>query len=583
MHDPARKLLAQLINNALAVPGDDTESALIYENIEACPQPELGQYAFKTFQLAKKLQTNPKELAENIATSLQQDKNIAQINQSGPYLNITLHAATLAPLLAAQINAENRVMPLTATTPHRYMVEHSQPNTHKELHIGHTRNSVLGDTLTRMLRHAGHHVYAENYHGDEGAHVAKCLWYIDKYKKSPAPGEDRGTWLGKMYVEATSAQTAATGEDAEIIKNEISTVLHQIEERNGPFYDQWRETREWSLALFHKVYDWLGIRFDGDSCESEVSEESFRVVQEYLDKGIFIRDQGAVGADLSDKNLGFCMLLKSDGRGLYATKDLALALRRFRVEKPDTCIYVVDNRQSHHFKQVFATLDLMGFKEAARCYHLAYEMVETKNGAMSSRKGNIVPILELIDLLQSRAQTIVAERYEGSWSENQIKDTAQKIAVSAIRYGMLKVDPESKIIFDMDSWLTLEGNTGPYLQYVYARMASLQRKSDEAAHISFDKIADWNKLTHQSERQLMAHLSGFNESAAQACEKLKPNSFVNYSYELARKFNAFYAESPINNEADEATRHARMALVKLAAYHLGTALDLMGLPRIEQM
>lgn len=583
MHDPARKLLASLLAAALAVPGDDTETALIYENIEACPQPELGQYAFKTFQLAKKLQTNPKELAENLAANLRQDKNVAAVNQSGPYLNIALRAGALAPLLTAQLNDKNEVAPLAATPAHRYMVEHSQPNTHKELHIGHTRNSVLGDTISRMLRHAGHHVYAENYHGDEGAHVAKCLWYIDKYEKSPAPGEDRGTWLGKMYVEATTAQTAAEGEDAERVKAEISTVLHQIEERNGPFYDQWLETREWSLALFHKVYEWLGVTFDGHSCESEVSEESFRVVQDYLDKGIFIRDQGAVGADLSAKNLGFCMLLKSDGRGLYATKDLALALRRFRVEKPDTCIYVVDNRQSHHFKQVFATLELMGFKEAARCYHLAYEMVETKNGAMSSRKGNIVPILELIDLLQARAHAIVAERYADTWDEAQIKTTAQKIAVSAIRYGMLKVDPESKIVFDMDSWLTLEGNTGPYLQYVYARMASLQRKSAEAAGIALDSVTSWDKLTAQSERQLLAHLSGFNESAAQSCEKLKPNGFVLYAYELARKFNAFYAESPINNEPDEATRHARMALVKLAAYHLGTALDLMGLPRIEQM
>lgn len=583
MHDPARKLLAALIAAALPVPGDDADAAMIYGNIEPCPQPEQGQFAFKTFQLAKKLQQNPKEMGEQLAAQLRQTPQIATVNQSGPYLNITLQPATLAPLLAAQLDAHDVVAPIAPATPHRYTVEHSQPNTHKELHIGHTRNSVLGDSLCRMLRHGGHYVYAENYHGDEGAHVAKCLWYIDKYKQQPTPGEDRGTWLGKMYVAATAAQTEAAGDEAELVKNEISAVLHEIEQRQGHFYDLWRETREWSLALFHQVYDWLGVRFDGHSCESDVSAESFRVVEEYLEKGVFIRDQGAVGADLSAQNLGFCLLLKSDGRGLYATKDLALALRRFRTEKPDTCIYVVDNRQSHHFRQVFATLGLMGFKEAARCYHLAYEMVETKNGAMSSRKGNIVPILELVALLQDRARTIVAERYGDTWDKAQIDSTARSIAVAAVRYGMLKVDPESKIVFDMESWLTLEGNTGPYLQYVYARMASLQRKNTAAAQINLDNIAFWDKLVNVSEQQLLAHLSGFNESVALSCEKLKPNNFVNYTYDLARKFNAFYAESPINNEPDEATRTARMALVKLAAHHLGTALDLIGIPRIEQM
>ncbi|MBU0800222.1 MAG: arginine--tRNA ligase, partial [Alphaproteobacteria bacterium] len=465
MHDPAKQILSHIIAEALPVPGDETEAALIYENIEACPQPELGQYAFKTFQLAKKLQKNPKELGEQMAAAIRLDARVTTVNQAGPYLNIILDSAAIAPLLTANLTSGKDVAPIIPVTPHRYMVEHSQPNTHKELHIGHTRNSVLGDTLCRMLRHAGHHVYAENYHGDEGAHVAKCLWYIDKNKLQPRADEDRGTWLGKMYVAATTAQSEASGDDADKIKAEISTVLKQIEEKEGHFYDMWLETRQWSLDLFHTVYAWMGVTFDGDSCESDVSEESFRVVNEYLEKGVFIHSDGAVGADLSEQNLGFCMLLKSDGRGLYATKDLALALRRFRKEKPDTCIYVVDNRQSHHFKQVFATLALMGFKEAARCYHLAYEMVETKNGAMSSRKGNIVPILELITLLQSRAHAIVSERYAETWDEAAITATAQKIALSSVRYGMLKVDPESKIVFDMDSWLTLEGNTGPYLQY----------------------------------------------------------------------------------------------------------------------
>jgi arginyl-tRNA synthetase len=581
MQDLVKKRLAQIIEGATAVPGGDVELSLIYDNIEPCPQPELGQYAFKTFLLAKRLATNPKELADRLSQVLSDHDDIASVKQAGPYINIVLKSGVVGNDVATMIDGK-KVRIVEATTPHRYMVEHSQPNTHKELHIGHTRNSVLGDSICRMLRHAGHHVYAENYHGDEGAHVAKALWYIDAFKQEPAPGQDKGTWLGKMYVAATTAQTEATGDDAERIKGEISNVLHQIEKKEGHFYEQWKETREWSLALFREVYKWLGVTFDGDRCESDVSDESFKVVDEYLKKGVFIKSEGAIGCDLSDDNLGFCMLLKSDGRGLYATKDLALALTRFRTERPDTCIYVVDNRQSHHFKQVFATLRKMGFKEADRCFHMAYEMVETKDGAMSSRKGNIVPILELIDSLQDRAYQIVAQRYADSWSKEQITDTAQKIANAAVRYGMLKVDPESKIIFDMDSWLTLEGNTGPYLQYVYARMSSLQRKSEEAQNIDVKNV-DWSALTNTSEQSLLAHMGNFNEALQISCEKLKPHSFTQYVYDLARKFNAFYAESPILNETDDATRQARLALVKIASYYLGTGLDLLGIQRIEQM
>ncbi|HNQ92236.1 MAG TPA: arginine--tRNA ligase [Alphaproteobacteria bacterium] len=579
MYDKTKTLLSEKIAVTLANAGIEAAVTDIYESIEACPQPHLGQYAFKTFAVAKQAKMNPKDLGTTLADKLSADKEITAAEQSGPYLNITLSASVIGNILEQGITSTD-VMPIATREPHRYLIEHSQPNTHKEMHIGHTRNSVLGDTLCRLLKQAGHHVYAENYHGDEGAHVAKCLWYIGKYNLAPAKGENPGTWLGRMYVASTTEQEEAQGDDAERIKGEISDVLKQIEERHGHYYDMWKETRKWSLDMFHEVYGWLDIKFDGDTCESDVSEASSQVVEDYLAKGVFIKDQGAIGADLSDKNLGFCMLRKSDGRGLYATKDLALALRRFEKEKPDTCVYVVDNRQSHHFKQVFATLDLMGFKEAERCYHLAYEMVETKNGAMSSRKGNIVPILQLIDELESHAKNIIKERYGTEWDEAKIDDVAKKISCSAVRYGMIKVDPESKIVFDMDSWLTMEGHTGPYLQYVYARISSLQRKSEDNTQ---DGTVNWAKLDKTSELQLLAHLSALNESVDHSCKKLKPNIFASYTYELARKFNAFYAECPINSEPDSETRHARAALVQLSKIYLGTAMDLLGIPRIEQM
>lgn len=582
MNDKVKIFLSNIIFFALEKNNIRSNLDDIYSNIEPCPQPNLGQYAFKTFFIAKTNNLKPIEVAAKLANSLQDEKAILNVQQSGPYINITISPSQIAPYLIQNIDANDHIQIISPEVPHRYLIEHSQPNTHKELHIGHTRNSVLGDTLCRLIKQAGHKVFAENYHGDEGAHVAKCIWYFEKYKLSPSADENLGAWLGRMYVEATSKIDSATDEDVPIFKAEISNTLKEIEEKSGHAYERWKETRKWSLDLFHEMYKWLDVHFDGDRCESDVSEESFKVVDEYLKKGVFIKSEGTIGADLSEKNLGFCMLLKSDGRGLYATKDLALALTRFRDHAPDTCVYVVDDRQSHHFKQVFATLELMGFKEAERCYHLAYEMVETKNGAMSSRKGNIVPILELIDELKSHATSILSERYSTEWDVSMIKEVAEKLSLSAIRYGMIKVDPESKIIFDMDAWLTLEGNTGPYLQYVYARMCSLKRKSGDSI-VGADNNVNWDRLTNTSEGQLLAHISNFNEIVEQSCQKLKPNIFAAYTYELARKFNAFYAESPINAEPDSETRKARMALVNVCQVYLGQALDLLGIPRIERM
>jgi arginyl-tRNA synthetase len=579
--DPIRYHLSQLIASTLGLGDDATAADLIYKDIEFCPQPEQGQYAFKTFQIAKRLGKNPKELSQTLSTQLSTAPSIKSAVAAGPYINTSLTSETTLPLVLSLIKAKNAVAHGTPDTVHRYLVEHSQPNTHKELHIGHARNSVLGDTLCRILRHNGHDVFAENYHGDEGAHVAKCLWYIVENKLQPAADDNKGTWLGKMYVASTTALAEAEKNNPaefERIKGEISEALKQVEAEKGPFFELWKETRQWSLDLFHDMYRWLDVSFDNDRCESDVSAESFKVVEEYVDKGVFIKSEGAIGADLSDVDLGFCMLIKSDGRGLYATKDLALALTRFRERSPDTCIYVVDDRQAYHFKQVFATLDKMGFEEAKRCYHLAYVMVETKDGAMSSRKGNIVPILQLIDGIETKARDILAARYAEEWDTTMMNEVAGKIALSAIRYGMIKVEPESKIIFDLDSWLMLEGNTGPYLQYVYARMASLLRKAGDVA-----ETKDWSLLTKESELQLIARLSAFNQASSVAGEKMKPNIFAAYVYDLARAFNSFYAEAPINAEPDVAIRAARLGLVSLCMTCLGSGLDLLGIPRIEKM
>src|SRR5690606_20369444 len=225
--------------------------------------------------------------------------------------------------------------------------------------------------MARMFRHLGYDVLGVNYFGDEGTHIAKVLWYINR-TKAEAPQDGRGVWLGKQYVEANRLLSDATPEERASYDKEVGEVLSQIESKQGPVYEQWLETRQWSLDDFDKIYEWFHVSFDELFYESQVSEESQAIVDEYLKKGVFVEDDGAIGVDLSDYKLGFMIARKRDGNTLYATKDLALARLKFGKYKIDRSIYVVADEQNHHFKQVFKTLDLMGFEQAQKCFHLSY-------------------------------------------------------------------------------------------------------------------------------------------------------------------------------------------------------------------
>ena len=581
--NPVSTLFAEALHEALEAIGLSETVANLEKQVSVCQFPEKGQVTFKVFQYAKVLKKAPPQIAKDICEKIAVHGNIACVEAEGAYINAFISNEKLSQALQAQLNpAAGDVVYSGTPETTKVLVEYSQPNTHKELHIGHARNAVLGDTLCNLFRYVGHTVHAENYHGDEGNHVAKCIWYMDKHNFRPAPDENKGTWLGLIYRDSTTAVTEAEGTENEAIyREEISNVLKQIEDRSGPYYETWKETREWSLDLFKEAYDWLGAHFDNWTCESDVSEASFKLVQEYYEKGIFVKSDGAIGTDLSAKNLGFCLLLKTDGRGLYATKDLALALHRFETVNPDNCIYIVDNRQTYHFQQVFASLEMMGFDISKRCYHLAYELVETSSGAMSSRKGTIVPFLKLVNELEEKCKQTMLERSNGEpVNEEELQDKAQKIAAAAIRYGMIKIDPESKIIFDMYGWLKMEGNTGPYLLYSYVRMQSIMARAE--GKVATDNV-NWSALDTPNEKRFLVLLSQFNQVAQDAALKMKPNIFANYMFDVARTYSAMYKESPIMAEPHQKTREARLALTQLGANYVKTGLQLLGMPTLSKM
>lgn len=571
--------------------GELPSAAEIVLWLERPPETALGDYALPCFRFAKLLKSKPDEIARNLATALTgEDSNwIESAVPTGPFLNLKVnHPKLLSWLIPESFSGEwfgsMAHSPQNAKT--RVMIEYSQPNTHKEFHVGHVRNVCLGSSLVNLFRYNGYPVISANYIGDEGTHIAKCLWYI-KHTQAEAPTEKRGEWLGEMYAAATRTLADASTEDKTEFENAISEILRGIESKTGPDYELWRETRQWSLDDFDTVYDWFHVKFDRVFFESEVSEESQAIVDDYLAKGAFVESDGAIGADLKPYKLGFMIVRKRDGNTLYATKDLALARRKFEEFKIDRSIYVVASEQNHHFKQVFKTLKLMGFDQAKQCFHLSYGMVTLPEGKMSSRAGNTVTFKMLREQMTTALNEILA-KYSGDWSPEEITVTAKRLCEGAIRYGMLCSDPVKDVVFDMDNWLSFEGNTGPYLMYSYTRTASILRKAAESQMLPITDSATINKILLESgvmteERELARWIQDFNHAASAACENYRPSTIANHLFYMCKSFNRFYTEVPVLKTADAELRSIRLAMVAAFSQTLKQGLALLGITPPDRM
>jgi arginyl-tRNA synthetase len=564
-------LLVEAINKSFE--GTEVERATIYENIGEPPNLKMGHFAFACFPLAKALKKAPVQIAQTIKESISKSSMIDEVILAGPYVNFKVSGQGYGEHVLNDIKSGDFFSrTLTDYTP-KTMIEYSQPNTHKEMHVGHMRNLCLGNAIVRIKKYCNQEVIPVTYPGDSGTHVAKCLWYLKFHNKEEIPASNKGQWLGKIYSTANMKLEDELGTEKEDENRaQLTEILRQLHAQEGEFFELWQETRQWSLDLMNETYDWADVKFDRWFFESEMDQPSVDLVKKYHEQGTFIKDQGAIGMDLSDDKLGFCILLKSDGTGLYATKDVALAIQKFEEFEVEANIYIVDTRQSHHFKQVFKVLEKIGFQQAKHCHHLPYEMVELPGGAMSSRKGNIVPLSELVDNMEQTIITNYLQKYSGDWSDDEIKSTAHKIANGAIKYGMVRMDNNRKIVFDMEEWLKLDGETGPYLQYVYARINSLLDKQghDKAA------TANLNVLTVDSEMALLQKVSLFNDIALKAHEQNKTNILTSYLYDLGKAFNSFYAECTIAN-AEEEVKVARLELAFATAQIIKNGLSLLGI------
>ncbi|MFA4872006.1 MAG: arginine--tRNA ligase, partial [Patescibacteria group bacterium] len=531
---------------------------------------DMGDFAVPCFYLAKLLRRSPNQIADDFKKKIQPAGAIKSVQNIGPYLNFFINPAIFGKKVLQEIQKKKAAYGALKSGKEKIMIEYSQPNTHKEFHIGHLRNAVLGNSLVNINKFAGHKVVAVNYIGDIGAHVAKCLWALEKFHQGEKLPENKGKYLGQVYTEA--AQKTEANPD---FKYQADAVLQKLETGDKKWLALWQKTRKWSLAEFAKIYKILGVKFADVFFESEVEKPGKKIVDELLKKGLAEKSDGAVIINLEKYDLKNFLLLKSDGSSLYSTKDLALAELKFKKYKIDKSIVITDSRQSFYFQQLFKTLEVMGFDK--QMVHIPYEFVTLKDGAMSSRAGNVVLFEDFYEQVLLRAKTETKKRRQ-DWSDKKIKATAEKIALAAIKFNMLKTGNNNVIVFDIEEALSFDGFSGPYLQYTCSRISSVIKKAGLAG------LAEINyaKLNSDIEKELMLKLAEFPQAVGEAVKTYQPSEVAKYLFDLARLFSNFYQKLPILN-SEAATRKARLALVGAVEQVLNNGLKLLGIEPLREM
>ena len=519
-------------------------------------------------------------LAEALRDSIQLPAGFSRMEAVRGYLNLYYETSAYARKVIGSVLASGSEYGRQQPAGKPVMVEYSNPNTHKPLHVGHLRNVILGGSTCNILEASGKRVIRANYLGDIGLHVIKWLCNYEKYHAGEKPGQDKTRWMGDLFAEADRRFASQEGFEAE-----VRAYFARWDARDPHILALWKETRDWSLDGFRQVYDLLGEQFDRIYFESEVEEPGKAMVDQLIKSGLAEdgRPDLPVVVNL-DQIVGtkeeyrVVIILRSDGTSLYATKDIPLAVLKFNEFGLEESIYVVDVRQTLHIQQFRKILALMGYPWANKIHHLAYEIVNLPgNVTMSSREGTVVLLDDLIREATRRALDVVREK-NPELEPTRMHEIAEAVALGAIKYPMLSRENTKMVTFDWESALDFNGQSAPYIQYAHVRANSILRKVGGLP----DGEPDYGKLTHASEVNLVERISRLPEEIQRAAKELKPNLLANYAYELAKSFNDFYNQCPVLG-AEPDVRAPRLALVAAARLCLGNTLRLLGIRAPEVM
>ncbi|MBC3786910.1 arginine--tRNA ligase [Spirosoma utsteinense] len=558
-----------------------------------------GTYTFVTFALTKTLRQAPAQIGQAIGNWLVDNTSVVQaFNVVQGFLNLSVADAAWREVLTDM--ATNPSFGTLPATGKSVMVEFSSPNTNKPLHLGHLRNNFLGDSVSRILAANGYDVIKTCIVNDRGVHICKSMLAYQRFGNGETPessGMKGDHLIGKYYVLFDKAYKAeietmvAQGTDKEVaektapLMQTVQQMLRQWEQGDPEIIALWNKLNTWVYAGFDTTYRSIGVTFDKTYYESQTYLLGKEIIEEGLQKGVFYRkDDNSVWIDLTEEGLDQKLVLRSDGTSVYMTQDLGTTELKYSDFNCDRQIWVVGNEQDYHFNVLFAIMRRLERPYANELYHLSYGMVDLPTGKMKSREGTVVDADDLIQETTDAASAAADDAAKGKldgFTEAEKTSLFEMLGLGALKYYLLKVDPQKRMQFNPAESVDLHGNTGPYIQYVYARIRSVVRKAAEM-DVAIDGAIAATDLD-DIEQQLIFLLSQFPQRVADAGQNLAPSYIAQYAYELAKTFNQFYDKLSILKETDAEKLNNRLILSNLVAETIRKAMGLLGIDVPEKM
>ncbi len=575
------KEIKQKIINSLRQMAGDLPSDFIFD-LEVPLQEERGELTFSCFQLAKHFKKSPEKMAVELTGKFKKAKIdlLEKVENIGPYINFFISKEILFSSVCKEIlEEEDEFGRSFLGKGQKIGIEYSAPNTNKPQHLGHLRNNLLGNSIANLLKAGGFKVTTFNLINDRGVHICKSMLAYHKWGEGRTPDSEKvkgDHFVGSYYV----LFEKKAKKDPSLLE-EVQEMLNKWEAGDPEILHLWQKMNKWAVEGLQQTYQKIGIKFDELNFESDVYNLGKDIILKALKKGLcYKREDGAVEIDLEEYDLGKKVLLRSDGTSVYVTQDIGLA-KLYGTFKTDKFIYIVASEQNYYFNVLFKILEIFGFENADKYYHFSYGLVFLPEGKMKSREGKIVDIDDLIKQMEQLAKSEILKR-NPHLSPIQVSERAQSIAQSAIKFFFLKFKSSQTVNFDPLASISFEGDTGPYLQYTYARIKSILRKNLEEKVKLINSEVDYSFLGNSGEVNLVKSLSIFPDIIQQSFEEYNPSFLSHYLLKLSHQFNEFYHQSNILKSKTE-LREARLVLSQSVAQVLKTGLNLLGIDVLEEM
>ncbi len=551
----------------------ELEKEAVEKVLETPPEEKMGDLAFPCFILAKTMRKAPPLIAKELCEKFNNDENLERVEAVGGYLNFFFNRAKYeSEVINSVKNAGEDWGKSTLGSGKTVLVEYSSPNIAKPFHIGHLFSTAVGNSLARIYKYLGFNVQSLNHLGDWGTQFGKLISAYKRWGVKEVIEKDPINELLKIYVKFHDEAKKNPA-----LEDEAREYFKLLEDGDEETTALWTYFKDISLVEFKRVYEMLGVKFDSYNGEAFYSDKMDEVVELLRDAKLLVESDGAQVVDLSDLNMPPCIILKSDGATIYATRDIAAALYRHRTYNFDKNIYVVGTPQALHFKQIFATMQRAGWEWSKNCSHVGFGLVKLPGKSMSTRNGDVVFLEDVLNESIDKTKAIIVENNPDM---ADIDEKAKKIGIGAILYTFLKNSREKDIVFSWDTMLDFEGESAPYCQYGYARGKSILRRAEGIDYSN----ADMSKATSDEEYSLIKHINSFGEAIISAAEKNEPFYINRYVTNLTKAFNKFYNTNPIlKDDVDIEVKKARLAIVDVTCSVIKSALYLLGIDTVESM